>query len=71
MANMSKNKCPMPSQAPQIRKNNFLEVATGYTYDMAIEVQRGALIVRLSPVSLNVRLLLIFRHLLKSLHPRI
>lgn len=49
MANMSKNKCPMPSQAPQIRKNNFLEVATGYTYDMAIEEAKRCLNCKTKP----------------------
>lgn len=39
--NNAPNKCPMPVQKPEIRKNNFDEVALGYTYDMAvIEAQR-------------------------------
>jgi len=41
MANMSLTKNPMPSQAPDVRNKNFLEVATGYTEDMAVdEAQR-------------------------------
>ncbi len=35
--NMSPEKCPMPVQEPDIRKNNFDEVALGYTYEMAVE----------------------------------
>ena len=41
MANMSLKKNPMPSQDPIVRGKNFLEVATGYTKEMAIdEAQR-------------------------------
>ncbi len=41
MANMSLKKNPMPSQDPIVRGKNFLEVATGYTEEMAIdEAQR-------------------------------
>ena len=41
MANMSLKKNPMPSQDPIVRGKNFLEVATGYTQEMAIdEAQR-------------------------------
>ena len=35
--NMSPTKCPMPSLAPDYRNKVFEEVATGYTYEMAIE----------------------------------
>lgn len=35
MANMSLEKTPMPEQAPDIRNKNFLEVAEGYTEEMA------------------------------------
>jgi glutamate synthase (NADPH/NADH) small chain len=35
--NMSLKKCPMPAQAPEVRRNNFDEVATGYTLEMAME----------------------------------
>ena len=37
MANMSKTKCPMPSQDPLVRAGNFQEVALGYTEEMAVE----------------------------------
>lgn len=36
MINLVKEKNPMPEQAPDIRNKNFLEVATGYTEEMAI-----------------------------------
>ena len=35
--NMNPKKCPMPVQEPEIRRNNFDEVALGYTYEMALE----------------------------------
>jgi glutamate synthase (NADPH/NADH) small chain len=34
---MSPKKAPMPSQDPNVRNKNFLEVATGYTEEVAIE----------------------------------
>ena len=37
MPNMSPYKTPMPTQEPQKRCQNFFEVATGYTEEMAIE----------------------------------
>lgn len=37
MPNMSPKKAPMPSQDPNVRNKNFLEVATGYTEGVAIE----------------------------------
>ncbi|MBQ8636504.1 MAG: NADPH-dependent glutamate synthase [Clostridia bacterium] len=41
MPNMSLNKNPMPEQCPNERNKNFLEVAKGYTEEMAInEAQR-------------------------------
>lgn len=41
MSNMSLSKTPMPSQDPQVRNKNFLEVALGYTDEMAaIEADR-------------------------------
>lgn len=41
MPNMSLVKNPMPSQEPDVRNKNFLEVALGYTEEMAIdEAQR-------------------------------
>ena len=36
MANMSNIKNPMPTQDANVRKNNFLEVATGYTEKLAL-----------------------------------
>ena len=41
--NMSPEKCPMPSQAPEVRKRNFEEVATGYTYEMAVKEAKRCL----------------------------
>ena len=38
--NMSLKKCPMPSLEPNYRNKVFEEVATGYTYEMAIEEAR-------------------------------
>ncbi len=37
MANMNPKKNPMPSQAPEVRAHNFLEVATGYDEATAID----------------------------------
>ena len=37
MANLSKNKNPMPEQAPEIRAHNFDEVALGYTAALAMD----------------------------------
>ncbi len=36
MPNMDNKKCPMPSQDPNVRNKNFLEVTTGYTAEMAV-----------------------------------
>ena len=41
--NMSNFKCPMPSLSPEVRKNCFEEVATGYTLEMAIEEAKRCL----------------------------
>lgn len=41
--NMSNVKCPMPSQDPKVRARNFDEVATGYTYEMAVGEARRCL----------------------------
>ncbi len=38
--NMSPKKCPMPSLDPNYRNKVFEEVATGYTYEMAVEEAR-------------------------------
>ena len=37
MANMRKNKNPMPTQEPKVRATNFREVALGYSEDAAID----------------------------------
>jgi glutamate synthase (NADPH/NADH) small chain len=34
------NRIEMPKQAPEVRRHNFDEVATGYTYEMAMEEAR-------------------------------
>ena len=44
MANMSLKKNPMPSQDPIVRGKNFLEVATGYTQEMAIDEAKRCLV---------------------------
>jgi len=41
--NMRLTKNPMPSQEPDIRNGNFLEVALGYTADMAIDEAKRCL----------------------------
>ena len=41
--NMSLVKNPMPSQDPKVRAKNFLEVATGYTEEMAIDEAKRCL----------------------------
>ena len=38
MPNMDPKKCPMPSQDPNVRNKNFLEVALGYTEEQAREL---------------------------------
>ena len=43
MINNSPKKVDMPVQDPNIRNNNFLEVALGYTEEMAIEEARRCL----------------------------
>lgn len=43
MPNMSSSKNLMPEQEPQVRNKNFLEVAKGYTADMAIEEAKRCL----------------------------
>ncbi len=37
MPNMRADKNPMPEQKPDVRNKNFLEVATGYTEEMAVD----------------------------------
>ncbi len=43
MANMSLVKNEMPSQAPEVRNKNFLEVALGYTKEQAIDEAKRCL----------------------------
>ena len=43
MPNMRLTKNPMPSQEPDIRNGNFLEVALGYTAEMAIDEAKRCL----------------------------
>ncbi|MDD6490540.1 MAG: NADPH-dependent glutamate synthase [Clostridia bacterium] len=41
--NMDPKKCPMPVQDPEVRRNNFNEVALGYTYEMAVNEAKRCL----------------------------
>ena len=43
MPNMRMDKNPMPEQCPNVRNKNFLEVATGYTPEMAIDEAKRCL----------------------------
>ena len=43
MPNMALKKNPMPSQAPDVRNQNFLEVALGYTEEQAIDEAKRCL----------------------------
>ncbi len=49
MANMEMKKTPMPAQAPDERRRNFKEVATGYTYEMAINEAKRCLNCKTKP----------------------
>lgn len=49
MPDMNPKKCPMPAQLPQERKRNFGEVATGYTYEMAIAEAKRCLNCKTKP----------------------
>lgn len=49
MPNMSPKKAPMPTQEPNIRNKNFLEVATGYTQEVAIEEAQRCLNCKTKP----------------------
>ena len=48
MPNMSLKKNPMPSQEPDVRNKNFLEVALGYTEGLLTRL-RDALTARICP----------------------
>ena len=58
--NMKLTKNPMPSQEPNVRNKNFLEVATGYTEEMAIDEAKRCLncknkpCVEHCPVNINI-----------------
>ena len=49
MPNMSPKKAPMPTQDPNVRNKNFLEVATGYTEEVAIEEAQRCLNCKTKP----------------------
>lgn len=49
MINLVKNQNPMPEQAPDVRNKNFLEVAEGYTEEMAIREAMRCLNCRKKP----------------------
>lgn len=49
MPNMSPKKAEMPTQEPNIRNKNFLEVATGYTQEVAIEEAQRCLNCKTKP----------------------
>lgn len=49
MPNMSPTKNPMPSQEPDVRNKNFLEVALGYTEETAIDEAQRCLNCKNSP----------------------
>lgn len=49
MINLVKEKNPMPEQAPDIRNKNFLEVAEGYTEEMAVNEAMRCLKCRKKP----------------------
>ncbi len=49
MPNMSPKKAEMPTQDPNVRNKNFLEVATGYTEEVAIEEAQRCLNCKTKP----------------------
>lgn len=49
MINLVKNQNPMPEQAPDVRNKNFLEVAEGYTEEMAVREAMRCLNCRKKP----------------------
>ncbi|MGX8773704.1 MAG: dihydropyrimidine dehydrogenase, partial [Bacillota bacterium] len=49
MINIKQNQNPMPEQAPDVRNHNFLEVAEGYTEEMAINEAMRCLKCRKKP----------------------
>ena len=67
MPNMSLKKNEMPSQEPQVRNKNFLEVALGYTEEQALDEAQRCLhcknkpCVSGCPVGINLSLIHILR----------
>ena len=49
MINLVREKNPMPEQAPDVRNKNFLEVAVGYTEEMAVNEAMRCLKCRKKP----------------------
>ena len=49
MANMRKEKNPMPSQEPLVRAHNFKEVALGYSEEQALDEAQRCLNCKNSP----------------------
>lgn len=49
MANMQKEKTPMPEQRPEVRRNNWNEVSEGYTAEMAVNEAKRCLNCKNSP----------------------
>ncbi|MCI9474985.1 MAG: NADPH-dependent glutamate synthase [Emergencia sp.] len=49
MINLTRVKCPMPEQEPDVRNKNFLEVSSGYTEEMAISEAMRCLKCRKKP----------------------
>lgn len=49
MINLTREKCPMLEQAPDVRNKNFLEVSSGYTEEMAISEAMRCLKCRKKP----------------------
>lgn len=49
MPNMSQSKVKMPEQDPNVRNRNFLEVALGYTQEMAVEEAQRCLQCKTKP----------------------
>ena len=47
--NMRLDKNPMPSQEPEVRNQNFLEVALGYTEEQALDEAARCLNCKLKP----------------------
>ena len=51
MPNMSLKKNEMPSQDPNVRNKNFMEVALGYTEEQALDEAARSSTARIIPVS--------------------